>query len=159
MCICTTLYNTLYSEDTLYRNLKRLSCGDILILLAYYLQIRNIIAFLQFLTLSNLKINCSLFSDGKQALINELHRYYRLKKSKYGSCNVNSILYLCINSQRQGWISYLHLKSASNFRCYSFPSRHLCMYKYKLCICNLVGNTRFSQTIAVFHNLMYEYLL
>ena len=65
MCICTTLYNTFYSEDTLCRNLKRLSCGDILILLAYYLQIRNIIVFLQFLTLSNLKINCSLFSDGK----------------------------------------------------------------------------------------------
>lgn len=56
MCICTTLYNTFYSEDTLCRNRKRLSCGDILIFLAYYLQIRNIIAFLQFLTLSNLKI-------------------------------------------------------------------------------------------------------
>lgn len=161
MCICTTLYNTFYSEDTLCRKLKRLSCGDILILLAYYLQMRNIIAFLQFLTLSNLKINCSLFSDGKQALINELHRYYTLKKSKYGSCNVNSILCLCINSQRQGWISYLHLKSTRNFRCYSFPANttFIYIYKFKLCIFNLVGKAKFSWTIAVFHNLMYDYLL
>lgn len=31
--------------------------------------------------LNNLKINCSLFSDAKGALINELHVHYRLEKA------------------------------------------------------------------------------
>lgn len=48
-----------------------------LLLLAYYLQIRNINVFLVS-NLSNLKINCCLFNDGKGALINESCRHYRL---------------------------------------------------------------------------------
>lgn len=56
ICVYVLHYIIHFTQKILYVETVWLSCGDILIFLAYYLQIRNIIAFLQFLTLSNLKI-------------------------------------------------------------------------------------------------------
>ena len=53
MCICATLYNTFYSEDTLYRNLKRLKLwrhlnfAGILFTVSNLKQLKNKLFFIQ----------------------------------------------------------------------------------------------------------------
>ena len=80
-CICITLYNTLHHEDILCSYLNRLIYGNILNFAGILFTNQKYNCLSTVSNLSNLNMNCSLFSDGKQTLINELYRHYRLEKA------------------------------------------------------------------------------
>lgn len=74
----------MHYEDILCRYLNRLSYGDIFNFAGILFTSQKYNCLSTVSNLSNLKISCSLFSDGKQALINELPRHYRLEKASMG---------------------------------------------------------------------------